>query len=71
MIGTTCYIIHLRPEGDGPPPEIRLKRLLKAALRSFGLRCVDLRQVDREQEPAPKAVNRRPIHGPTNQRGET
>ena len=33
------YLIELRPEGPGPPGEVRLKRLLKAALRHYGLRC--------------------------------
>jgi hypothetical protein len=32
-----------RAEGDGPPVAIRVRRLLKRALRSFGLRCVDYR----------------------------
>lgn len=32
-----------RDNGDGPPPAVRVRRLLKAALRQFGLRCVDLR----------------------------
>ena len=29
-----------RAEGDGAPPECRVRRLLKAALRYYGLRCV-------------------------------
>lgn len=33
------FTIELNPEGDGPPAEIRLRRFLKAALRSFGLRA--------------------------------
>jgi hypothetical protein len=32
-----------RAEGDGPPVAIRVRRLLKRALRSFGLRCIDYR----------------------------
>jgi hypothetical protein len=40
------FAIELRPEGPGPPPAIRLRGLLKAALRRFGLRCVDVRLVD-------------------------
>jgi hypothetical protein len=36
------WIIHVRPVGDGPPPEIRMRRLLKFALRSCGFRCTDI-----------------------------
>jgi hypothetical protein len=35
------WTLSFRAEGDGPPVEIRVRRLLKAALRSFGLRCLD------------------------------
>jgi hypothetical protein len=39
------YHIAFRPApGFGAPPPVRLRRLLKAALRSFGLRAVDLRE---------------------------
>lgn len=34
-----------RPEGDGPPVAARVKRLLKLALRSCGLRCIDAQRV--------------------------
>jgi hypothetical protein len=37
------FTLELRAEGDGPPAVIRLRRLLKASLRNFGLRCVDVR----------------------------
>lgn len=30
-------------KGDGPPIEIRVRRLLKSAIRTFGLKCVDYR----------------------------
>jgi len=40
---TATWILEFRAEGDGPPAEIRVRRLLKAALRRFGLRCVDHR----------------------------
>lgn len=33
--------LSFRPEGDGPPPEIRIRCLLKRAKRSHGLQCVD------------------------------
>jgi hypothetical protein len=39
----TGFYLHLRPEpGHAAPPEVRMRRLLKAALRSFGLRCVSV-----------------------------
>ena len=37
---TVCF----RPEGDGPPAAIRVRRLLKIALRCCGLRCVAVEQ---------------------------
>jgi hypothetical protein len=33
------WVIHLRPEGDGPPMGVRMRRFLKRALRAYGLRC--------------------------------
>jgi hypothetical protein len=42
------WTITVCPTGNGPPPEIRIRRLLKVALRAFGLRCV---AVAKEQEP--------------------
>jgi hypothetical protein len=32
-------LIVVRAEGKGPPFEIRLRRVLKAMLRAYGLRC--------------------------------
>jgi hypothetical protein len=46
-----CYVITLTPAA-GPwlaPPVKRLARFLKAALRGYGLRCTDCREV---QAPA-------------------
>lgn len=34
------WTLTFRAEGDGPPVECRVRRLLKAALRCYGLRCV-------------------------------
>jgi hypothetical protein len=31
-----------RDTGEGPPFDVRLARLLKVALRTFGLRCIDV-----------------------------
>jgi len=36
------YIVELKAEGAGPPGIVRLRRLLKAALRAFGLRCTSV-----------------------------
>jgi hypothetical protein len=33
-------LLILKAEGEGPPLPIRLRRLLKSALRGHGLRCV-------------------------------
>jgi hypothetical protein len=35
------WSLNFRAEGDGPPLAIRIRRLLKSALRAYGLRCVD------------------------------
>ena len=51
------WFLAFRAEGDGPPVEIRVRRLLKRALRGFGLRCVDYR-VD---PPVATASPARPI----------
>ena len=40
----TRWTLTFRSEGDGPPVEIRVRRLLKGALRSHGLRCTDIRR---------------------------
>ncbi len=42
------WTLTLRAEGDGPPVEIRVRRVLKWLLRSFGLRCV---RVSEERQP--------------------
>jgi hypothetical protein len=47
------YTVTLQPTGDGPPPIVRLRKLLKAALRSYGLRCVECREVATEAPPLP------------------
>jgi hypothetical protein len=35
------------PGYDGPPPIIRVRRLLKIALRLLGLRCIEAKEVAR------------------------
>ena len=41
----TEYHLILRPQGDGPPPWVRMRRLLKAALRTYGFKCMDIIEV--------------------------
>lgn len=36
---STHWTLTVKAEGDGPPVECRVRRLLKAALRAYGLRC--------------------------------
>ena len=38
----TRWTLTFRPEGDGPPAEVRIRRLLKDAIRRHRLRCVDV-----------------------------
>lgn len=40
----TVYLVALRAEGEGPPTPIRLRHLLKSALRAWGLRCVSVEE---------------------------
>ena len=40
------WIFSFQATGDGPPVEIRVRRLLKAALRGYGLRCINARIAD-------------------------
>lgn len=44
------YLLTLRPEWDGTDPDgiRRLRALLKAALRSYRLRCLDCRPIGDE-----------------------
>ncbi|HET6249490.1 MAG TPA: hypothetical protein VFE47_17505 [Tepidisphaeraceae bacterium] len=46
----TTYAIILRPIDQAVPAEVRLRRLLKAALRAYGLRCIDVRELPADQE---------------------
>lgn len=54
------YILELRAEGPGPEGIIRLRRLLKCALRAFGLRCVDVRELpdNHREQQAPIGAGR-------------
>jgi hypothetical protein len=44
------YRLLLRPLQDGCPPAVRLKRLLKVALRVFALCCVEAVELDQEEK---------------------
>jgi hypothetical protein len=39
------WLLTFRSEGEGPPTVLRVRRLLKAALRAYGLRCVRVDEV--------------------------
>jgi hypothetical protein len=39
------YVIHLRPLPSDVPEALRIRRLLKTALRVHRLRCVDIREL--------------------------
>lgn len=46
MKPTESYALILTPAaGWSTPGIVRLRKLLKAALRGFGLRCIDVREV--------------------------
>ena len=47
------YSIRLRPLHDSAPAAIRLRHLLKYALRGLGLRCISIKEVPRDNKPAP------------------
>jgi hypothetical protein len=45
------WTLSFKATGNGPPAEIRIRQLLKVALRRFGLKCVgagDGKDVERE-----------------------
>jgi hypothetical protein len=52
--GKIIFSVDLRAEGQGPPVEIRLRRFLKCALRSFGLRAVEVRQTQPQTPDVPQ-----------------
>jgi hypothetical protein len=54
----TLLRVTLKAEGEGPPVALRWRRFLKAALRSYGLRCTRLEFLDlpTERQPAADAL---------------
>ena len=45
MSDRLTYILTLTPLPDDVPPIYRMRRLLKHALRSCGMRCTDIKEV--------------------------
>ena len=58
MKSCPTYILTLRPLASDVPPPIRLRRLLKIALRSCQLRCTDIRESAGSDKPADKETGR-------------
>ena len=62
MTERTIYNLTLRAEpGSEIPPAIRLRRLLKHALRSCGLRCTEVREI-KPDTPQPQERESRDEH---------
>jgi hypothetical protein len=49
MTTRPTFVVHLVPTPDCTDPVKALRELLKRALRSWGLRCVTLSEVNQEQ----------------------
>ncbi len=60
-MGMQSFAIIFTPTpGSDVPPEIRLRRLLKSALRQHGLRCLDIRELpDAQAKIASKKSERK------------
>jgi len=50
--------LKLRALPHAVPPEVRLRNLLKMALRQHGMRCVDVAVDKPQEEKLPRRVNR-------------
>lgn len=48
---TFALTLEALPSWDGPPAIIRLRKFLKAALRSYGLKCIECREAERHDAP--------------------
>ena len=49
MTTRPTFIVHLTPTNDCNDPVKALRELLKRSLRSWGLRCVTLSEINQEQ----------------------
>jgi len=47
--GVERFVVTLEPTGAGAPPELRLRALLKSALRVHGLRAVRVEAIEQER----------------------
>ena len=57
------WTLTFRATGQGPPVEIRVRRLLKAALRTYGLRCVRHAGTAANKPPADETTTDPPPRG--------
>jgi hypothetical protein len=48
------YLLRLRPERSAEPAPVRLRKLLKIALRALGLRCVHLKELVADAPASPE-----------------
>ncbi len=64
--GGETYQIELRAVPSDVPPNCRLRGLLKAALRTWGLRCLSVREVTPPLPPLTDA----PADAPVQETGE-
>jgi hypothetical protein len=53
------FLLRLRPVAGDALAVVRLRRLLKALLRSHGFRCVEIREAGREGEVAEERPDRK------------
>lgn len=49
---SAAVVLTLADSGEGPPLEIKLRRLLKIAGRTLGLRCIDVKEIQPPAVPA-------------------
>jgi hypothetical protein len=56
MTTRPTFIVHLAPTPDCADPVKALRELLKRALRSWGLRCVTLSEINQEQTDNGKQI---------------
>jgi hypothetical protein len=47
------FVLTCRPERGHPAPFVALRRLLKRLLRSYGMRCIAVEQVEKRTRPQP------------------
>jgi hypothetical protein len=48
------YVLHITPPTNDPAPIVRLRRCLKAILRSFGMRCIRVSEQKPGEEVLPE-----------------